>query len=66
LPSIALKFNGYQRHEKIWEQRLKERFKSNFQTRNKTRLYDSKKRTQKIKIIAQNVQNKCENEYLLC
>jgi hypothetical protein len=38
-----------QRHEYPQEQRLKERFKSNFQTRNKTRLCDSKTRTQELR-----------------
>ncbi len=31
-----------QGHKKPWEQGLKERFESNFQTKNKTRLHDSK------------------------
>jgi hypothetical protein len=35
-----------QKHKGSQEQKLKERFKSNFQIRNKTRLYDSKIRTQ--------------------
>ncbi len=38
-----------QGHEDAQEQRFKERFKSNFQTRNKTRLCDSKIKTQKLK-----------------
>ncbi len=36
----------YQRHEEPQEQILKERFKSNFQTRNKTIYCDSKTKTQ--------------------
>jgi hypothetical protein len=39
----------YQGHEKTQEQRLKKRSKSNLKTRNKTRLHDSKTRTQKLK-----------------
>jgi hypothetical protein len=39
-----------QGHKKPQEQRLKERSKSNFQTRNKTRLCDSKKKTHELKI----------------
>jgi hypothetical protein len=38
-----------QGHEKPQEQRLKERLKSNFQTRNKTRLCDSKTKNIRIK-----------------
>jgi hypothetical protein len=38
---------------------LKQSFKFNFHTRNKTRLCNSKKRTQ-------DVQEKCENGSLLC
>jgi hypothetical protein len=41
-------------------------FKSNFQTRNKAKLCDSKIRTQGLRIRTQDVQDKCENEYLLC
>jgi hypothetical protein len=48
-----------QGHEERQEQGLKKWFKFNFQTKNKTRLCDSKTRTQ-------DVQNKCENESLLC
>ncbi len=48
-----------QGHEEWQEQRLKERSKFNFQTKNKTRLCDSKTKTQ-------DVQNKCENGSLLC
>ncbi len=43
---------------------LKKWSKSNFQIRNKTRLFDSKTRTQEIK-RTQNVQDKHENESLL-
>ncbi len=56
----------YQGHEETRKQRLKERYKSNFQTRNKTRLCDSKIRTQKHKTRTRDVQNKRENESLLC
>lgn len=35
----------YQRHEDAQEQRLKERCKYNFQTKNKTRLCNSKTKT---------------------
>jgi hypothetical protein len=38
-----------QGHKNAQEQRLKERFKSNFQTRNKTKLCDSKLRNTRIK-----------------
>jgi len=37
-------------HEESQEQRIKKRFKFNFETRNKIRLYDSKTKTQKLKI----------------
>jgi hypothetical protein len=43
---------SYQRHEKTQEQRLKERSKFNFQTKNKTKLCDSNKNT---KIKNQNI-----------
>jgi hypothetical protein len=39
-----------QRHEEPQEQRLKEMSKSNVQTGNKTRLCDSKIKTQELKI----------------
>jgi hypothetical protein len=58
--------SNYQRHKKSQEQRLKERFKSNFQTRNKLKLCDSKIRIQEQRIISQDVQNKRENKSLLC
>jgi len=38
-----------QGHEEPWEQRLKERSKSNFQTRNKIKLRDSKIRIKELK-----------------
>jgi hypothetical protein len=38
-----------QGHEEPQEQRLKERSNSNFQTRNKTKLCDSKIRTQDLR-----------------
>jgi hypothetical protein len=46
---------NYQIHEDPQEQRLKERSKSNFQTKNKTRLCDSKIRTQEHEICKTNV-----------
>jgi len=54
-----------QGHGKPQEQRLKERFKFNFQTMNKTRLCDSKTKTQELRTITQNMQHKRENGYLL-
>jgi hypothetical protein len=45
---------------------LKEKFKANFQIRNKTKLCDSKTKTQKLWINRQDMWNKHENEYLLC
>jgi hypothetical protein len=38
------------KHKKSQEQRLKRRFKSNFQTRNKTILCDSKTKTQDLRV----------------
>jgi hypothetical protein len=38
--------SNYQGHEELEEQKLKKRSKSNLQTRNKTRLCNSKKKTQ--------------------
>jgi len=52
--------------KKPQEKRLKRRFKFNFQTRNKTRLCDSKKKTQNIKTRIQDVHDKSEDKYLLC
>jgi hypothetical protein len=46
-----------QRHKGTQEQKLKERSKSNFQIRNKTRLWVKKKNTR-----TRDVQNKHENE----
>ncbi len=43
------------------KQRLKERSKLNFQTRNKTRLHDSKIKTQELRIRTRDVRDKCEN-----
>ncbi len=50
------------------EQRLNERSKSNFQTRNQTKLCDSKIKTQELQIRTRtrNVQDKHENKFLLC
>ncbi len=42
-----------QRHKNAQEQRLKERFKSNFQIRNKTRLFDSKTKNDNMKCAKQ-------------
>ncbi len=55
-----------QGHEKPQEQRLNERSKSNFQTRNKIRLSDSKTKTQELRIRTQDVQDKHEYKSLLC
>lgn len=58
-----------QGHKKPQEQRLKQRFKSNFPTRkqgNKIRLCDSKTKTQKLRIRTWDVQDKCDNRFLLC
>jgi hypothetical protein len=57
---------GCQGHEDPQEQRIKERSKFNFQTRNKTWLYDLKTIMQELKTITWNVQNKSENGFLLC
>jgi hypothetical protein len=54
------------RHEKSQKQRLKEKSIFNFQKRNKTKLYDSKIKTQKLRTRTQDMQNKRENKYLLC
>jgi hypothetical protein len=56
----------FQGHKKPREQMPKERSKFNFQTRNKTRLCDSKIRTQELKTKTQDVKKKRENEFLLC
>ncbi len=52
-----------QGHEEPREQRLKERFKSNFQTRNKTKLHDSKIITYKLKTITQDVQDNMKMDF---
>ncbi len=57
--NLTLKSTYCKRHKKIQKQRLKERFKFNFQTKNKTRLRDSKTKTR-------NVQDKHGNIFLLC
>ncbi len=46
---------NHQRNKESQEERLKERSKSNFQTRNKTKLCDSKTKTQEHKIRTQNI-----------
>jgi hypothetical protein len=46
-----------QGHEDSQKQRLKERFKFNFQTRNKKKLCDAKIRTQEFRIKTQDVQD---------
>jgi hypothetical protein len=51
--------SSYHGHKESQKQRIKERLKSNFETRNKTTLYDSK-------IITQDLQNEHENIFLLC
>jgi len=48
-----------QGHEKSQEQRLKRRSNSNFQTRDKMKLFDLKTKTQ-------DVHDKCEDRSLLC
>ncbi len=58
--------SSYHGHEESQERRIKERFKFHFETTNKTKLYDSKTKTKKLKIETQDVQNKCENKSLLC
>ncbi len=52
-------YKNCQWHEKPQEQMLKRRSKSNFQTRNKTRLCDSKTKTQYV-------HDKHEDGSLLC
>ena len=47
--------SNYQGHKELQGQRLKERFKTKFQTRNKTRLCDSKTKTQELKTKTRNV-----------
>jgi len=56
----------HQGHKDPQEQRLKKNLKSNFQIRNKTRLCNSKTRTRELKIRKWDVQDKCENKFLLC
>jgi hypothetical protein len=53
-------------HKEPQEPRLKMMFKSNFQTRNKTRLCDSKIKTQDLITRTRDVHDKCEDESLLC
>ncbi len=55
---------GYQGHEKPREQRLKERFKFNFQTKNKKKICELKEKTE-LRTKTWYVQNKCENKSLL-
>jgi hypothetical protein len=55
-----------QGHRDAQDRRLKERCKFNFQTRNKTKLCDSKIRTHEKKTKTRDVQNKYENEFSLC
>lgn len=50
-----IKTNGCQRHEDQQEQKLKERLKFNFQTRNKRRLCTSKITPQKLITRTQDV-----------
>jgi hypothetical protein len=53
------------RHEESQKQRLKERSIFNFQKRNKTKLYDSKIKTQKLRTRTQDMQNKCEKNIFI-
>jgi hypothetical protein len=55
-----------QRHKESQEQRLKKRFKFNFQTKNTTILCDLKTRKKQLRTRTRDMQKKCENEYLLC
>ncbi len=48
------------------KQKVKEKFQSNLQTRNKTRLCDSKTKTCEPWTKTQDVQDKHENGSLLC
>jgi hypothetical protein len=57
---------NYQEHKDPQEQRLKERSKSCFQIKNKTRLCDQKTKIQKLKTRTRDVQDKRENGSLLC
>jgi hypothetical protein len=52
-------------HEKSQEQKLKKKFKSNLQIQNKTRLCDSKTKTQEPWTKTRDLRNKSENIYLL-
>ncbi len=54
-----------QGHEDPQEQKLKKRFKSNFQIMN-TKLCDSKTKTQELRIRTWDMQDKHENRFLLC
>ncbi len=53
-------------HEYPQGQRLKERFKFNFQIRNQKRLCDQEIKTQKLRTRTQDVQDQHGNKYLLC
>jgi len=55
-----------QGHEDPQEQRLKERSKFNFQTRNNTWLCDSKIKTQELSSRTRSVQDQHGNKSLLC
>jgi hypothetical protein len=53
-----------QRHEEPQGQKLKERFNFNFQTRNKTKLCDSKIKTQEHKMCKKNVKTNFYNVHI--
>jgi hypothetical protein len=55
--------NIFQGHEKSQKQRLKERFKSNFQKMNKTKLCDLKIKTQELRTKTRNVQNDVKTNF---
>jgi hypothetical protein len=64
--NLTLKPTYCKGHEKTQKQRLKKRFKFKFQTMNKTRLHDSKTKTQELKRRTWDVQDKHGNNFLLC
>jgi len=60
-------FSDYcQGHKNSQGQKLKEKSKSNFQTRNKIKLCNSETKTQEENTRTRDVQDKCENKFLLC
>ncbi len=52
-------------HKKTQKQRLKERSKSNFQIRNKTRLCDSKMKTQELKTKTQMCKTNVKTKFIM-